>query len=157
MSDLAIAVVVASLSTLGSLLVQVFMARTARRDVYDEKRLVALLDVRQAVEQAGGRWFGWASKQTRNDDPAVSAEFKELASQATHDAWYSTRVFEMYFPTMMKESQLMRDDIDRQKKLAMHQVEVTGVFDGDEFSKNRTIDMDDVVKKARKILGYPDE
>jgi hypothetical protein len=157
MPDLAIAIVVASLSTLGSWLVQVHMAKTTRRDVYDEKRLVALLDVRQAVEQAGGRWFGWASKRLGNEDPEACAEFREMAEKATHDAWYATRVFEMYFPTMMKESQLMRDQISARRDLAVHQVEASGVFDGAAFADQRLIDLDAMVGKARRILGYPDE
>lgn len=157
MSDLGLALVVTSISTLGSLLVQVYMSRTTRRDTYDEKRLVALLDVRQAVEQAGGRWFGWASKCLAGEDPKDCDEFLDMAGQATHDAWYATRVFEMYFPTMMNESQLMRDEVTRRRDLAIHQVEVSGVFNQPAFSDQRMIDLDDVVSKARRILGYPEK
>ena len=157
MPDVALAIIVATVSTMGSWAVQAYMAKTTRRDTYDEKRLVALLEVRQAVEQAGGRWFGWASKRLENEDPAACASFKELAEQAMHDAWYATRVFEMYFPTMMEESQLMRDEVSRHRDVATHQVEVSGVFNRSEFSDHRTISLDDVVTKARKILGYPHE
>jgi hypothetical protein len=156
MPDVALAIIVASLSSLGSWLVQVYMARTTRRDSYDEKRLMALLDVRQAVEQAGGRWYGWASMRLGDEDPEACASFKEMAGQATHDAWYATRVFEMYFPTMMSESQLMRDEVTRLRDLASYQVEVTKIFDKTAFSELRTISLDDVVKKARGILGYPE-
>lgn len=157
MSDVAVAILIASLSTLGSWLVQVYLTRTTRRDVYNEKRLVALLEVRQSVEQAGGRWYGWASKALSGGDLNEAALTREKAEQATHEAWYATRVFEMYFPTMMLESQLMRDEISRRRDLAHHQVEVTGTFNRSEFSDHRTIDLDEVVRKSRKILGYPDE
>lgn len=157
MSNLGLALVVTSFSTLGSLLVQVYMSRATRRDTYDEKRLMALLDVRQAVEQAGGRWYGWTSKCLAGEDPNECNLFKELAGQATHDAWYATRAFEMYFPTMMTESQLMRDELSRRRDLATHQVEVTKIFDRSAFADHRKIDLDVVVARARKILGYPDE
>jgi hypothetical protein len=155
MSDFAIALIAASLSTLGSLLTQMFVSKNSRRQTYDEKRLMALLEVRQAVEEAVGRWYAWANARLGQESPEACASLQERASQATHDAWYSTRVFEMYFPTMMKSSQSMRDEISRCKDEAIRQVEAGGAFDNARFATNQTVDMDEVVAKARKILGYP--
>jgi len=155
MSDFAIALIAASLSTLGSLLTQMFVSKNSRRQTYDEKRLVALVEVRQAVEEAVGRWYAWANARLGQESPEAYASLQERASEATHEAWYSTRVFEMYFPTLMKESQSMRDEISRCKDEANRQVEVGGVFDKAGFSSNQTVDLDEVVAKARKILGYP--
>ena len=155
MSDFSIALIAASLSTLGSLLTQMFSSKNSRRQTYNEKRLVALLEVRQAVEEAGGRWYAWAKACLGQDSPETCASLEERASEATHDAWYSTRVFEMYFPTMMEASQSMRDEISRRKNEAIRQVEAGGAFDNARFSSNRAVDLDEVVAKARKILGYP--
>jgi hypothetical protein len=50
----------------------------------------------------------------------------------------------------------MRDGVARHRDLASYQVEVTKIFDKTAFDELRTISLDDVVKKARGILGYPE-
>lgn len=61
MDNLLVALLAASMSTFGSFLLQMYVSRESRRQTYDEKRLMALLDVRQEVEKAEGKWFRWAS------------------------------------------------------------------------------------------------
>ena len=147
----------ASIPVSGALLVQIYEAKTARRQSFDEKRLVALLDVRMSVEQAVGRWYKWAFVTLGQQPSHICEEAERDAERATHDAWYSTRSFEMFFPTMLDESQMMRDEIARCKNVSISQVKAGGDFSEEEFSNNRRIDLDAVAQKGRKILGYPNE
>lgn len=155
MDNLLVALLAASMSTFGSFLLQMYVSRESRRQTYDEKRLMALLDVRQEVEKAGGKWFGWASARLGGESVEVCDSFEESAGSATNDAWYATRVFEMYFPTMMKESQMMRDAILRRKSEAYRQVALGGDFDAVKMKEASDANLDAIVAKARKSLGYP--
>lgn len=85
----------------------------------------------------------------------VCDSLEESAGSATNDAWYATRVFEMYFPTMMKESQMMRDAILRGKNEAHRQVALGGDFDAVKMKEASDANLDAIVAKARKSLGYP--
>ena len=71
----------ASIPVSGALLVQIYESKTARRRSFDEKRLVALLDVRLAVEEACGRWYGYADA-TLSQQPSHICEEKERS-----DCW----------------------------------------------------------------------
>jgi len=147
----------ASIPVSGALVVQIYESKTARRRSFDEKRLVALLDVRLTVEDACGRWYGYADA-TLSQQPSHICEEKERgAGKATHDAWYSTRSFEMFFPAMLREAQMMRDEIKRYRNIATSQIEARGDFSPEEFNENRIIDLDTVSQKGRKILRYPNE
>lgn len=147
----------ASLSTVGSLLLQTYVARTSRRIAYDDKRLAALLDVRQAVEIACGRWYGWASVSLKGDATSSPAEVYSRAGDATHDGWYSTRVFEMYFPSLRADAEAMRKEIQRFKDEAHKQVSEGGPFEPIRFSTNKLIDLDEIAGRGRKLLGFPDK
>lgn len=147
----------ASIPVSGALLVQIYESKTARRRSFDEKRLVALLDVRLAVEDAGGRWYGYADATLSQQPSHICEEKERSAVKATHDAWYLTRSFEMFFPTMLREAQMMRDEIVRCQNISKSQIEAHGDFSPEEFKENRIIDLDTVAQKGRKILGYPNE
>lgn len=155
MDNLLVALLAASMSTFGSFLLQMYVSRESRRQTYDEKRLMALLDVRQEVEKAEGKWFRWASVRLGGESVEVCDSLEESAGSATNDAWYATRVFEMYFPTMMKESQMMRDAILRGKNEAHRQVALGGDFDAVKMKEASDANLDAIVAKARKSLGYP--
>lgn len=156
MSDFLV-LVAASIPVSGALIVQIYESKASRRRSYDEKRLLALLDVRKTVEEAVGRWYNWASASLGQHPKITCDAARSEAEAATHNAWYSTRAFEMFFPTMMAESQNMRDEITRCKEESMRQVGAGGTFNGAEFSSNQKIDLDAVTRKGRKILGYPSE
>ena len=147
----------ASIPVSGALLVQIYESKTARRRSFDEKRLVALLDVRLAVEDACGRWYGYADATLSQQPSHICEEKERSAVKATHDAWYLTRSFEMFFPTMLREAQMMRDEIVRCQNISTSQIEARGDFSPEEFKENRIIDLDTVAQKGRKILGYPNE
>ena len=147
----------ASIPVSGALLVQIYESKTARRQSYDEKRLVALLDVRLAVEKAGGRWYSWAFLTLNQQPTHICEEMEREAEGATDAAWYSTRSFEMFFPTMLSEAQMMRDEILRCKNISISQIRARGEFSREEFVENRLIDLDTITQKGRKILGYPNE
>lgn len=156
MSDIGLAIMAASLSTLGSLLLQTYVARTSRRIAYNDKRLAALLDVRQAVEIACGRWYSWAATSLNGDTSLTPDDVYLRAGEATHDGWYSTRVFEMYFPSLSEYAEDMRKEIQRYKDEAHAQVSRKGTFDPTQFSANKLIDLDDIARHGRKLLGFPD-
>ncbi len=160
MDNLGVAILAAGFSTLGSLLLQMYISKNSKDQRYDEKRLMALLDVRQKVEQAGGQWYGWTNARLSGLSDEECSSLENAAGSATNDAWYATRVFEMYFPTLMKESQQMRDSLLSNKAEAVRQVELGGDFDkvridaGWDALRNPS-NLSEVVSKARKILGYP--
>lgn len=156
MSDFFIALMAASFSTLGSLLLQMFVARTNRDLMYNDKRLASLLDVRQVVEEACGRWHGWASAvldDERVDDPL---KLRQEAGDAMHRAWFATRVFEMYFPKMTHEANSMRKMLMAYRDEAHAQVEAGGAFDPSKFDVMFTVDFDAITNSARRRLGFPD-
>lgn len=155
MSEFMIALLAACMSTLGSLLLQMYVARTNRRLTYDEKRLDALLNVRQLVESCGGRWFGWASAVLNGAQGQDPEHLRKNAIDAMDRAWYATRVFEMYFPTMKEDADKMRAQMKRRREVAEQQVNEGGPFDAGGFSASRLVDLDDVVHRSRQILGYP--
>jgi hypothetical protein len=147
----------ASIPVSGALLVQIFESKTARRQSFDEKRLVALLAVRLAVEEACGRWYAYADATLNQQPSHICEEIERGAAKATHAAWYATRSFEMFFPTMLSEAQMMRDEILRCKNISISQIRARGDFNGEEFEQNKIIDLDIITQKGRKILGYPNE
>ena len=147
----------ASIPVSGALLVQIYESKTARRQSFDEKRLVALLDVRLAVEEACGRWYAYADATLNQQPSHICEEIERGAAKATHEAWYKTRSFEMFFPTMLRESEMMRDEIVRCKNISLSQVMARGDFSREEFTEHRIIDLNTVAQKGRKILGYPNE
>ena len=93
---------------------------------------------------------------SRTDQPVLT-EMEREAERATDAAWYSTRSFEIFFPTMLHESQMMRDEIIRCKNISTSQIKARGDFSREEFTENRIIDLDTVTQIGRKILGYPNE
>ena len=147
----------ASIPVSGALLVQIYESKTARRQSFDEKRLVALLDVRLAVEKAVGRRYNWAFLTLNHQPTHICEEAEREAERATDTGWYSTRSFEMFFPTMLRESEMMRDEIVRCKNISLSQVMARGDFSREEFTEHRIIDLNTVAQKGRKILGYPNE
>jgi len=147
----------ATIPVSGALLVQVYERRSARRQSFDEKRLVALLDARLDVERAIGRWYSWAFTTLNQQPTHICEEMEREAERATDVAWYSTRSFEMFFPTMLQEAQMMRDEIIRCKNISINQIRARDGFSGEEFERNRIIELDIISQKGRKILGYPNE
>lgn len=154
-SDFLLALLAASVSSLGALGLQMYVSRNNRKMVYDERRLEALLSVRQDVESACGHWYGWTDS-VLSADGADERKRRELdADKATDRAWYSTRVYEMYFPTLKAHGEQMRDQIGRYKSVAHSLVEAGGRFDGDRFTEVYTFDFDVMVEESRKLLGFP--
>lgn len=106
----------------------------------------------------GGSWFGWADWTLGNRSPVECEKQKTLADEALNKAWYATRVYEMYFPTMKPAADAMRLELSRCKNEAERQISGGGSFDGSRFSeKYHVVDLDVVVDKSRKILGFPSE
>jgi hypothetical protein len=157
MSDFLLALLAALMSTLGSLILQVYVSRNSRRMLFDEKRLQAVVSVRQEVEIACGRWRGWAESVLNNFDTETVASRKRVADECLHGAWYSTRVFEMYFPQLRSDADSMRQLMMAVKDEAEKQVSDKKKFDGKNFELvgSRIIDLDDVVSRARRILALP--
>jgi len=158
MADLTQSIVVASsaafLSTVGALWTQIVAARINRRNNLDDKRLDALVDVRQKIEIAYGRWQGWAHvsvTQPGNDDPV--ARF-DLAGNATHDAWYATNLYELYFPSMAGMMGEFRNAILAKRDIAHKQV-ADNRFTPDEF-KNIGPSLDELTRQGRKLLKLPE-
>jgi hypothetical protein len=73
----------ATIPVSGALLVQVYERRSARRQSFDEKRLVALLDARLAVERAIGRWYSWAFATLNQQPTHICEEMEREAERAT--------------------------------------------------------------------------
>jgi hypothetical protein len=157
MSDFLLALLAALMSTLGSLILQVYVSKNSRRMLFDEKRLQAVVSVRQEVEIACGRWRGWAESVLESFDAETVMTRKRAADECLHGAWYSTRVFEMYFPQLRSDSDLMRQLMMAVKDEAEKQVSERKKFDGKNFEHvgSRIMDLDDVVSRARKILALP--
>lgn len=156
METFVVALVAASLSTLGSLILQMYVARTTRRLTFDDRRLSALLDVRQAVEMACGRWYGWASAVLAPASADECRDHLRRAEESMHEGWYATRVFEIYFPAMLADAQSMREEMTRYRVEAQDQVSRNEGFDGDALSAMSRVDFDDVVRRARQALGFPE-
>ena len=157
MSEFGIAILAAAMSTLGSLILQVYVSRNGRRMLFDEKRLQAVVSVRQDVEIACGRWRGWAESILEKFDDVTVTSRKRNSDEALHEAWYSTRVFEMYFPQLRNEADLMRKMMLAVKDEAERQVRSGEDFNGSAFDAVglRILDLDNVVSQARKILALP--
>ena len=157
MSDFFLALLAALMSTLGSLLLQVFVSRNSRRMLFDEKRLQAVVSVRQEVEIACGRWRGWAESVLKGFDAETVMTRKRTAEECLHGAWYSTRDFEMYFPQLRSDADSMRQMMMAIKDEAEKQVRDGKHFDGSNFDLvgSRVMNLDDAVSRARKVLALP--
>jgi hypothetical protein len=156
MSNFLLALLAASLSTFGSLVLHVYSSRENRRNIYDEKRLDALLTVRQEVESACGNWYGWADSALDGQPAHVCESRRREAGDATDRAWYSIRRYEMYFPTLKHFGQDMRKQLEGYRSAAEDMVKAGGVFDGNKFASRSLNDvLDSMVESSRKLLGYP--
>lgn len=160
MSNFLLALLAASLSTFGSLVLHVYSSRENRRNIYNEKRLDALLAVRREVESACGNWYGWADSvlktKPKPDPQSVRDKKREEAETATDRAWYSIRRYEMYFPTREHFGEDMRKQLEGYRKVAEDMVDAGGVFDENKFSSGSLDDvLESMVESSRKLLGYP--
>jgi hypothetical protein len=160
MSKFLLALLAASLSPFGSLVLHVYSSRENRRNIYNEKRLDALLAVRREVESACGNWYGWADSvlktKPKPDPKSVRDKKREEAETATDRAWYSIRRYEMYFPTLKDCGPDMRKQLEGYRSAAEDMVKAGGVFDGNKFeSKSLNGVLDSVVERSRELLGYP--
>jgi hypothetical protein len=157
MSDLTQSIVVASsaafLSTVGALWTQIVAARINRRNVINDKRLEALVDVRQKIEIAWGRWEGWAYVSIVHPPHEDPSERLKLAGDATHEAWYATNLFELYFPSMAPMMGEFRSSILERRSLAERQVEAQQ-FDPAAF-KNIGPSLDELTSRGRTLLKLP--
>jgi len=158
MSDLTQSIVVASsaafLSTVGALWTQIVAARINRRNVINDKRLEALVDVRQKIETAYGTWRGWAHVTITAPAHEDANERYAWASKAIHEAWYSSIVFEMYFPSLTPMMREFRETMGKIKDVASNQV-ARRQFDGSEY-ENLGPSLDDLTHRARKLLKLPE-
>jgi len=150
-NDILIVAVTALLTFVGATFAQFLGNRLESRRNLDERRLMAIVDLRQKVEISGGRWRGWAKVVIEGgefEDPKVRWE---LASTAIHDAWYSTVIFELYFPEFEKEMELVRKGLGRERDIADSQVK-SRIFNPKEFESGQTKLISDVTRKARNSL-----
>ena len=158
MSDLTQSIVVAAsaalLSTVGALWTQIIAARINRRNTLDDRRLDALVDVRQKIEIAHGRWQGWAYVSVMRPDNEDPAARLELAGDAMHEAWYATNLFELYFPSMAVMMGEFRDSILRKRDIARRQVK-ENAFNPDEF-KDIGPSLDELTRRGRSLLKMPE-
>lgn len=158
MSNFLLALLAASLSTFGSLVLHVYSSRENRRNIYNEKRLDALLTVRQVVESACGNWYGWADSVLNGQPAHVCESRRRAAGDATDRAWYSIRRYEMYFPTLKHFGQDMRKQLEGYRSTAENMVKAGGGFDGNKFaSGSLNHDLDKIIECSRTLLGYPKE
>jgi hypothetical protein len=157
MSDLAQSIIVgvtaALLSTLGGLGTQFVAAKIARNNQINDKRLDALVDVRQKIEIAWGRWEGWAYVSIVHPPNEDSSERLKLAGDATHESWYATNLFELYFPSMAPMMGEFRSSILERRSLAEKQVEAQQ-FDPAAF-KNLGPSLDELTSRGRTLLKLP--
>jgi hypothetical protein len=158
MADLTQSIVVASsaafLSTVGALWTQIVAARINRRNVINDKRLEALVDVRQKIETAYGTWRGWAHVTINAPAHEDANERYTWASKAIHEAWYSTIVFEMYFPSLTPMMREFRETMGKMKDIASEQI-ARRTFDGSQY-ENIGPSLDDLTNRARKLLKLPE-
>jgi len=150
-NDILIVAVTALLTFVGATFAQFLGNRLESRRNLDERRLMAIVDLRQKVEISGGRWRGWAKVVIEGgefEDPKVRWE---LASTAVHDAWYSTVIFELYFPEFEKEMELVRKGLGWERDIADSQVK-SRIFNPKEFESGQTKLISDVTRKARNSL-----
>lgn len=143
--------VTALLTFVGATFAQFLGNRLESRRNLDERRLMAIVDLRQKVEISGGRWRGWAKVVIEGgefEDPKVRWE---LASTAIHEAWYSTVIFELYFPEFENEMELVRKGLGRERDIADSQVK-SKIFNPKEFESGQTKLISDVTRKARNSL-----
>jgi len=150
-NDILIVAVTALLTFVGATFAQFLGNRLESRRNLDERRLMAIVDLRQKVEISGGRWRGWAKVVIEGgefEDPKVRWE---LASTAIHDAWYSTVIFELYFPEFEKEMELVRKGLGWERDIADSQVK-SRIFNPKEFESGQTKLISDVTRKARNSL-----
>jgi len=133
------------LSTLGTLLIQRISAGSEQQATFDQKRLDALVDVRQKIEISLGRWRGWAHATAHKPEFVDPKEQYELASASIHEAWYSTRVFEIYFPNMAPQLERLRSGLGTAKEIAARQVQA-GRFDPSEFEADSRV-CDEILEK----------
>jgi len=157
MSNLTQSVIVgasaALLSTLGALWIQIIAAKITRRNQINDKRLDALVDARQKIEIAGGRWQGWAHVSITRPENEDAAERLALAGSATHDAWYAINVCELYFPSLTVMMSGFRDAIMTKRDIANKQV-ADNVFDSDEY-KGIGPSLEELTSQGRKLLKLP--
>lgn len=142
------------LSTLGALLIQRISTRSQQQAAFDQKRLDAIVDVRQKIEISLGRWRGWAHATANGPKFVDPKEQYELASASIHEAWYSTRVFEIYFPDLAPQVERLRQGLVTAKEIAARQVEA-GRFDPSEFEvDSRVCDdiLEQITAKSRREL-----
>jgi len=150
-NDILIVAVTALLTFVGATFAQFLGNRLESRRNLNERRLMAIVDLRQKVEISGGRWRGWAKVVIEGgefEDPKVRWE---LASTAIHDAWYSTVIFELYFPEFEKEMELVRKGLGWERDIADSQVK-SRIFNPKEFESGQTKLISDVTRKARNSL-----
>ncbi len=156
MSNFLIALLAASLSTFGSLVLHVYSSRDNRRNIYNEKRLDALLAVRRDVEGACGNWYGWADSVLKKKPESVQDKKREEAETATDRAWYSIRRYEMYFPTLKHLGQDMRKVLEGYRSAADDMVTAGGDFKEHQFpSGSLNTVLESMVESSRELLGYP--
>ncbi|MEY2740014.1 MAG: hypothetical protein RL283_116 [Actinomycetota bacterium] len=142
-------------STLGALLIQRISLRKEQEAAFDQKRLDAIVDVRQKIEISLGTWRGWAHATITRPEFEDPKERYERASRSIHEAWYATRVFEIYFPDLAPELERLRRGLGTAKDIATRQVDA-GRFDHTEFeADSRECDavLDRVTTHARAQLS----
>ena len=143
------------LSTLGALLIQRISLRSEQKAQFDQKRLDAIVDVRQKIEISLGTWRGWAHVAIEKPPYEDAADRYERASASIHEAWYATRVFEIYFPDLAPQLERLRRSLGATKAIAARQVEA-GRFDAKEFeveSSGSDRVLDEVTTTARRALS----
>ena len=154
--NILVAIGAATFSTIGGFVVQFFLARMGRRDEINDKRLEALVQLREKVEYSGGAWFGWAAASHRPTEIDNIADKRRHAGDSLNDAWYAVTLFDLYFPTLRKETTKLRVRLKNAESIAHNQV-ANGVFDPNEFVTNREEngDLEMIVEEARKLLKLP--
>lgn len=155
-TNILIAIGAATFSTVGAFVVQYFLAQTERKNVINDKRLEALVQMREKVEYARGYWYGWAALAAQPSAHYDAREKNRIADDAMNAAWYAITLFDLYFPTFRTELDQLRTQLTSAKTIALRQIE-NGTFAPDEFTRDSDVmkHLDIVVVQARAILDLP--
>jgi hypothetical protein len=154
--NLLVAIGAATFSTLGAFVVQYFLASRERRNIINDKRLEALVQMREKAEYAGGYWYGWAASAAQKPSHYDEVEKERNASDATNAAWYAITLFDLYFPTFRPDVENLREYLLKRKELALQQIE-NEVFTPEEFDREGSLRelLEKMVVEARQILDLP--
>jgi hypothetical protein len=155
-TNILVAIGAATFTTFGAFVVQYYLAKLERKNDIDDKRLEALVQMREKVEYARGYWYGWADNAAQPNAHYNEPEMSRTAADAMNAAWYAITLFDMYFPTFRQELDQLRTQLQNDTKIAERQIEEK-VFDPDEFNRDGDIvkHLDALVTAARDILDLP--